>query len=398
MAWRPVAITQHHGGVTATPSGTASARAVALGARDSLRALFVLVGAALALGLGVTAFTLLALAAGAGTPVWVVALIGIVIVGGPLSVGVLPAVRQVEGVAAQTLLGVRFGDGPPGPAVGWTQRRRTLGWFLLHVGTGAALVAAVIADVGLAGSWWTAPAVVATLLAVVVAGRWLAALAPVLLGPSYAERLAAVAARARERNRIARELHDSIGHALSLVTVQTAAARRVIGDDAGFAEQALETIHSTARRAVADLDHMLGLLRDDPRRPAPATPVPDLGSLDELIDAARSAGLTVSVSTSGALPELPVLVSQEAYRIVQEGLTNALKYSTDAAVTLRLRLDGAVLAIALANAAPPRRSQRGRGLHGIEERAATLGGTARAGSQDGRWTLSVTLPAGTARP
>ena len=306
-----------------------SARSVTLGSRTYLlRSLFVLIGAALALALGVADFTLLVLAVDADTPIWAVVLIGLVIVGGPLSVGALPAVRQVEGVAAQTLLVVRFGDGPPGPAVGWRQRRRTLGWFLVHVGTGVAVVGAVIGDIALSGSWWTVPAVVATLLVVVILGRLLAALAPVLLGPSYAERLAAVAARATERNRIARELHDSIGHALSLVTVQASAARKVIGHDPGFAEQALGTIENTSRRAMADLDHMLGLLRDDPRRPRATTPVPHLDSLDELIDAARSAGLTVQVSRSGALSDLPVLVSREAYRVVQEGLTNALKHAT----------------------------------------------------------------------
>ena len=89
------------------------------------------------------------------------------------------------------------------------------------------------------------------------------------LGPSSAERLErleADAARANERNRLAREVHDSIGHALSLVTVQASAARKLIGRNPGFAEEALETIETTSRRAVADLDHMLGLLRQEPPR------------------------------------------------------------------------------------------------------------------------------------
>ncbi len=360
-----------------------------------LRAVFVLIGAALALALGVADFTLLALAVGAGVPVWAVVLIGIVIVGGPLSVGALPAARQVEGVAAQALLGVRFAGGPPGPAIGWRQRRRTLGWFLLHIGAGAVAVAAVVGDIGLAGSWWTLPAAAATALLVMVLGRLLAALAPALLGPSYAERLATVAARAGERNRIARELHDSIGHALSLVTVQASAARKVIGRDPAFAEQALDAIETTSRRAAADLDHMLGLLRDDA---SSTTPQADLGSLDELIDAAGSAGLVVQASRSGGFADVPVLVSQEAYRIVQEGLTNALKYSTERSVTLELSATGDVVAIELVNRSANHRSRNaGRGLRGISERAAILGGTVRAGAHDGCWTLSVTLPTGEER-
>ena len=152
--------------------------------------------------------------------------------------------------------------------------------------------------------------------------RLLARLAPVLLGPSYAERLERLqrdATRAAERTRIARELHDSIGHALSLATVQASAARKLIGRDPAFVEAALETIETTTRRAVADLDYVLGLLRDDTQLPAETTPAPDLGSLDGLLTAARSAGLTVVSTVSGELSRLPLLVSREAYRIVQEG-------------------------------------------------------------------------------
>src|SRR5581483_2080201 len=111
--------------------------ALLLAPETYLRVVFVLVGAALALALGIVDFTVLALVAGAGTPAWLGALVGIVLLGGPLMAGVIPAVRQVGGVAAQSLLAVQFRDGPPGPAAGWEQRRRTLAWFLLHLLTGA---------------------------------------------------------------------------------------------------------------------------------------------------------------------------------------------------------------------------------------------------------------------
>jgi signal transduction histidine kinase len=332
--------------------------------------------------------------AAAGAPAWATALAGVVLVGGPLLAGMLPAVRQVEGVAVQSLLVAEFPDGPPGPATGWEQRRRTLGWFLLHVFTGALVVAAVLGLIALAGSWWTAPAAAATVLGTLLAGRFLAWSGPALLGPSYAERLQrleADAARATERNRIAREIHDSVGHALSVVTVQASAARKLIGRDPGFAEQALATIETASRRAAAELDHMLGLLREETKQP-PA-PAPGLGSLGELITVARSAGLTVDAAASDDLSRLPPLVSQEAYRIVQEGLTNALKYSADGTATLGLSLGRDTLGIRLSNPARGRRPARpGRGLRGIDERAATLGGTATAGTSGGRWTLSVTLP------
>jgi signal transduction histidine kinase len=378
-------------------NGLRSASALVLASESYLRAAFVLVGSALALALGVADFTLLALADQAGSPAWATAVLGVVLVGGPLLAGLVPAVRQVEGVAVQTLLVVRFPDGLPGPAATWPQRRRTLGWLALHVLTGALVVGAVLGLIALAGSWWTVPAALATVLGTLLAGRVLAGLGPAWLGPSYAERLQrleADAARAAERNRIAREIHDSVGHALSVVTVQASAARKVIGREPAFAEEALATIETISRRAVAELDHMLGVLRDDGPRGAPAAPAPDLGSLDGLRTVAVSAGLDVAAAVSGDLSRLPGPVSREAYRIVQEGLTNALKYSADGTAALSLSFDGAALSIRLSNpAGGRRRSGPGRGLRGISERAATLGGTTTAGERDGRWTLCVALPA-----
>ena len=377
-----------------------SAPALLLAPESWLRAVFVLTGAALALALGIADFTILSLVATAGAPAWATALAGVVLVGGPLLAGLVPAARQIEGVAAQSLLGVEFPDGPPDVASGWPQRRRTLGWFLLHVFTGALVVAAVLGLIALAGSWWTAPAAAATVLGTLLAGRFLAWLGPALLGPSNAERLQrleADAARATERNRIAREIHDSVGHALSVVTIQASAARKLIERDPGFAADALATIETTSRRAAAELDDMLSLLRYETR--SPTAPAPGLGSLDELLTAARSAGLTVNSAVPGDLSRLPPLVSEEAYRIVQEGLTNALKYSADHTATFGLSLDRETFGIRLSNPAGIRRAARaGRGLRGIEERAAVLGGTATAGPHDGRWVLSVTLPVRDARP
>ncbi|HEY9243770.1 MAG TPA: histidine kinase [Streptosporangiaceae bacterium] len=366
-----------------------------LASKTYLRVVFVLVGAGLALALSIADFTVLSLVAAAGTPVWATVLIGVVLVGGPLLVGLLPAARQIEGVAVQSLLAAEFRDGLPGPAASWRQRRRTLGWFLLHVVTGAVVVAAVLGLIALGNSWWTIPAAVATVTGTMLAGRFLAWLGPMALGPSYAERLQrleADAARATERNRIAREIHDSVGHALSVVTVQASAARKLIARDPAFTAQALSTIEETSRRAATELDGMLRLLRDETPRPL-ASPAPDLGALDGLLAASRSAGLTIEPAVSGDLSELPPLVSREAYRIVQEALTNALKYSADGTAMLSLSLGADTLTILVSNPAQGRRPARtGRGLPGVDERAAALGGTAAAGAHDGRWTLSVTLP------
>lgn len=371
--------------------------ALLLSAQAYLRVVFVLVGAAMALALAITAFTLLVLAAEAGTSPWAVVSIGVVLIGGPLMVGLVPAIRQLEGVAAQALLLVQFHDGPPGIATTWPQRRRALAWFLLHLLIGALVVAAVIGLIALGASWWMIPAAAAALLATLLSGRLLSGVAPILLGPSYAERLERLevdAARAIERTRLARELHDSIGHALSLVTVQASAARRMIDRNPAFVEDALATIESTSRRAVAELDHVLGLLRDETQRRDPS-PTPDLGSLDGLLTAARAGGLRVDNTMSGDVTSLPPVVSREAYRIVQEGLTNALKYSADGTAALDMVLRGNTFCIRLANPVGGRqraRASQGRGLRGIEERATMLGGTATAHADGGRWTLSVELP------
>jgi signal transduction histidine kinase len=176
-----------------------------------------------------------------------------------------------------------------------------------------------------------------------------------------------------------------------VVTVQASAARKVIERDPGFAADALATIETASRRAASELDEMLGLLRDETRRPA--APAADLDSLGGLLAIARSAGLTVDATVPGDLSRLPPPVSQEAYRIVQEGLTNALKYSADGTATLAVSVGRDALEISLSNPAGDRRAAReGRGLRGIDERAAALGGTATAGPHGGWWTMAVTLP------
>lgn len=361
-----------------------------------LRVVFVLLGAAFALALGVAAFTLLALASEAGAPTWAVALLAILLVGGPLLVGLIPVVRQLEGVAAHGLLGVRFPDGMPGPAHGRRQRGRSAAWFVVHLLAGAVPVAAVVGLIGLGASVWTVPAALATVVLTVLLGHLLAVVAPAVLGPSYAERLQrleADAARASERNRLAREIHDSIGHALSLVTVQAGAARKLLVRDPAFAAEALTTIETTSRRAVADLDHVLGLLRDEP---GGSDPTPTLGedSLEGLVAAAGAAGLRVERTVRGDLSRLPLLVAREGYRIVQEGLTNAAKYSADGSATVSIVLDDGRLEIRVTNPARPGERRSGRGLRGIGERAETLGGTSSAAPDEGRWLLAVDIPVG----
>lgn len=333
----------------------------------------------------------------------------------------LPAVRILEGTAVRELL-----CGPGAGAVSaertWAARWRATAWFVLHLGAGGvvstvtlvlppvvvvALAKPFVPEVDLLGlrlrgtgpawAWLPVAGVVALVLlvyAVAGVGAVLARLAPVFLGPSAAERLAEVEARAAklaERNRLARELHDSVGHALSVVSIQAGAAGRVLDSDPEFARRALAAIEDSARAALTDLDHVLGLLRED--RPTTA-PQPTLVDLPGLLDRTRLAGLPVESEVSGDLAGLPAVVSREAYRIVQEALTNVLRHAGRVPAELRLAVGADELEISVANplGTSGRGGGGGRGLRGMRERATVLRGRLRAGASDGRWTLAVVLP------
>ncbi|TDQ44165.1 sensor histidine kinase [Actinorugispora endophytica] len=335
----------------------------------------------------------------------------------------VPGTRAFVAHTTATLLGGPLQDHPPSSEGG---RARTAGWLVVHLtlgftvclltmvtlseaallilapltGWGAAdpdrqgLIAPLMTDEAIP-RWGplVGTAETLTLLYLVAGlGAALARLAPRLLGPSPAERLAAAQARAdslAERNRLARELHDSIGHALSVVALQAGAAERVIDADPAFARTALAAIADTARTATAELDHVLGLLREDR---APAAPPRTLADLDALVDATRAAGARVDARLTGDPARVPGVVSRETYRVCQEALTNALRHAHGAPVTLTVRVDTEHLSVHAANplpAAPRRRTRGGRGLAGMGERVHLLGGTLDAGPHDGHWRLAA---------
>ncbi|MEU1225989.1 histidine kinase [Streptomyces sp. NPDC005828] len=343
-------------------------------------------------------------------------------------IALFPLARPMSVAAARALCGVpaeRFADGP---ARGPRARARTAGWFTLHLGTGALVSGATLAlppfavsvmalpfSPGLRESelgriwgldrpgwiWAGLPAGLLMLLALAAVaaatGALLARQAPLLLGPSPADRLAAAerrAAEAESRNRLARELHDSVGHALSAVTLQAGAARRVLdGDraDLEFVREALTAIEDTTRRTVGELDWVLGLLRNDGT--SEQGPGPGLDALEALV---RGAGPRVALTVDGALGSVPETLSREAYRIVQEGLTNAARHAGGAPVTVRLDARTEELEITMENPLsdrpPVTRPDGGRGLRGIAERARLLGGTASAGPAGAVWRLAVRIP------
>ncbi|HVK24068.1 MAG TPA: histidine kinase [Actinokineospora sp.] len=335
----------------------------------------------------------------------------------------IPAVRVIEGTAARELLGEAIPDHGTGRVVSWHKRWRWAAWIVQHLLAGGVIATVTFAlppvvlftfpvpftgrleigaqpvrmPVGWASAWLPAVGVLSLLglvhLVVYLGGVFCRA-APSLLGPTAADRLAEMtrqAERLAERNRVARDLHDSVGHALSVVTVQAGAARRVLDSDRDFAERALGAIEEAARSALTDLDHVLGLLREDSALTAPQWTLADLPAL---LRNTQVAGVTVESSVEGDLAGLPAAVSREAYRIVQECLTNVVRHAGMVEATVRLRARADELAIDIDNPLDPGRGRErgGRGIAGMRERVRLLHGEMSAGPREGRWYVAVRIP------
>jgi signal transduction histidine kinase len=188
-----------------------------------------------------------------------------------------------------------------------------------------------------------------------------------------------------ERQRIARELHDVIAHSVSVMTVQAGAVRRLLLPDQERERQALQIVESTGREALTEMRRLVGLLRDEGTMPEFA-PQPSLKTLDILIGTVREAGLDVDIDIQGEERELPPGVDLSAYRLVQEALTNTLKYAGPARAWVTLRWREHELEVEVANdglndTSTPGNS--GRGLAGMRERVALCGGTLETGTREG---------------
>jgi signal transduction histidine kinase len=210
---------------------------------------------------------------------------------------------------------------------------------------------------------------------------------------------------AAERARIARELHDVVAHNVSVMVVQADGAAYALDADPGRARQALAAISATGRQALSELRVLLGVLRKtDGNGDATLAPQPGLAEVDELVDQARAAGLTVTYAVEGTPRPLPGGADLAAYRIVQESLTNARKHAgPQARASVRLRYTADTLEIAIADdgggaagrATVP--DGAGHGLTGMRERAAMYGGLVRAGPRAGggfQVTAALPFPAG----
>jgi signal transduction histidine kinase len=202
----------------------------------------------------------------------------------------------------------------------------------------------------------------------------------------------AEAAAEQERGRIARELHDIISHGLGIVVVQAGAAAEMLDRDPERVRSALDVIRRTGLDAIEEMGRMLGLMRGEVA--VGRSPEPSLRDLPTLLERARAGGLEVDVETVGLARPLPAPIELSAYRLIQEGLTNALKHAPDQRAALRLEYDEAWLRLRLSNPASGRSGPgSGRGIPGMRERVSVFGGQFRAGlAADGRWVLAIELP------
>jgi signal transduction histidine kinase len=357
----------------------------------------------------------------------------------------------VEATLVGFFVGVGYPEGPyfltmaiVGLTVGRTSGRRGAAWAA--IGATSLLAAGTVAsfDRGYEGSGW---GLVAGLTAALLVGT-----APVVVGSLIREHqswraTAKDEAQARlidaERLRMAREVHDVVGHSLSIISLQAGVALHVLDRRPEQAQLSLEAIRRTSIDALDELRATLALTRagrtmpgpppgGDPLAGAPpripsaaAPPVPDdrsaapeprsplvvpgarpderapltgLGRLPGLLAEVRLCGVLVEAEISGPVDRLPAQVDLAAYRIVQESLTNVLRHARGASVAIRLRVDDAAVAIDVTDRPADEPSSivaftHGNGLTGLRERAAELGGELAAGPGDaGGWRVRARLP------
>jgi signal transduction histidine kinase len=200
------------------------------------------------------------------------------------------------------------------------------------------------------------------------------------------------AAVAEERTRIARELHDEVAHAMSVIAVQADAAEGALAHDPALVQRPLVAIRETAREALADMRRVLGALRGDEQ--AELAPEPGLARAGALLEHARAGGLEVELRVEGEPAPLPPALDLTAYRVLQEGLTNVRRHAAArrVEVVLRYHRDAVGVEVVDDGGGPGSGSGGGRGLAGIRERVALLGGEFVAGPRARGFALKVTLP------
>ena len=207
----------------------------------------------------------------------------------------------------------------------------------------------------------------------------------------------ALRAVVEERTRIARELHDIVGHSVSVMTVQTSGVRRLLRPEQEQEREALLAVERTGREALAEMRRVVGTLRDPDGGPVLA-PQPSLSRVDALVAHARETGLPVDLEIEGEPVPLPAGVDLTAYRLVQEGLTNSIKHAAADHAEVHVRYDDGHVEIEVSDdgrgtSGDAPSNGGGHGLVGMRERVSIYGGELEAGPRaEGGFRLRARLP------
>ena len=222
------------------------------------------------------------------------------------------------------------------------------------------------------------------------------------------EAQASLAAKTRveERNRVARELHDVIGHTLVVSLLHVQSARLAVEHDPADAARALAEAERLGQECLAEVRMTVGMLREDERggpvsggsvSDGVAAPLPGVEEVPALVERFRSAGADITLTVQGDTGGLPATTGLAVYRIAQEALTNAAKHAPGAPTAVRLSVDGGRVTLTADSSGPPG-TGTGLGLVSMRERAESLGGTCEAGPGGRGWLVRATLPAGPGAP
>jgi len=205
---------------------------------------------------------------------------------------------------------------------------------------------------------------------------------------------------ADERLRIARDLHDIVSHAMSVIAVQAGSGNAVLDRDPEAAHRALSNVETASRSALVEMRRMLGVLRDDDDAPGSRAPAPSMSRLGDLVARLRDSGLGVELQVDADIPPLPTSLDLAAYRIVQESLTNVMKHGGPVAV-VTVRCSGSDLLIDISDNGGPSNAHTGsgvgdstrQGIIGMRERVAIYGGQFHAGPRaEGGFRVTARLP------
>lgn len=319
---------------------------------------------------------------------------------GAVLIGVLLARRRVAGWPLAGGLGVvgalaYLVAAGESANVGWFALCVVAAWAALATSLVPALCVAALVVAGFGVQWaqdvgepgwfsWVAGTVF-TVVACLQARRQLA------LTAQLREAQAGLAARAaaEERNRIAHELHDVIGHALTVSLLHVTSARLALDEDPVEAAASLAEAERLAQQSLAEVRGVVGLMKDT----GPAAPLPGAADLDRLVASFTTAGTAVDWSVDGDPASLTATEGLTVYRILQEALTNAARHAGGTPVSARLVLaDDRTLVVVDSGGRPAAVVHEGTGLTGMRQRAKAVGGAVTAGPHGAGWRVEAVLP------